>query len=57
MLKLSKRPDGSVAAEVVDRERIVLAAKICESEVEALDYFSHLAATIAEGYRSEIVRE
>jgi hypothetical protein len=46
-----------VAAEVVDRERIVLAAKICESEVEALDYFSHLAATIAEGYRSEIVRE
>lgn len=56
MLKVSKRFDGSVVAEVVDRDGVVLASRVCKDEAEALGYFSHLSATILEGYRSDIVR-
>ena len=56
MLKLSNHLDGSVVAQVVDRDSVVLTEKVCKSEAEALGYFSHLSATITEGYRNDIVR-
>ena len=57
MLKIRTASDGSVYPEILSRTGEVLVSKAVKNDVEAMDFFSSLAAATTEGFRSPIVRE
>lgn len=56
MLKIVNGSNG-VTAQIVDNNGVVLVSYEAADAISAMDYFSHLYATIVEGYRSGIVTE
>lgn len=56
MLKIVSN-SNQMFAQVTDREGVTLVSHEVKDDVEAMDFFSHLFATLNEGFRFPIERK